>query len=87
MRYLVPTAGSAAEAWDFDPQPDPYDDTAVLDLSYLNEEVAGENGFIALGEDGESFVDGAGKPIRFGQLAVVPIVRDETENRAAPGAY
>ena len=61
----APAVVSAADAWNFDPKSDPYDDTALLDLSYLNEEVAGQNGFIAVSEDGESFVDGAGKPIRF----------------------
>jgi hypothetical protein len=37
----------------------------VLDLHYLNEEVAGEHGFIRLAPDGEIFVRGDGQPIRF----------------------
>jgi hypothetical protein len=37
----------------------------LLDLSYLNEDVAGENGFVQLSADGNSFVDGAGNPLRF----------------------
>lgn len=38
---------------------------ALLDLRYLNEKVAGENGFVKLSVDGNSFVSGNGKPIRF----------------------
>jgi len=34
---------------------DEFTDDAVLDLSYLNEDVAGQNGFIQLTEDGEGF--------------------------------
>jgi len=51
--------------WAFEPSPDPLKPGALLDLSYLNEKPAGKNGFIKLSDDGESFVDGAGNPIRF----------------------
>jgi len=47
------------------PQPDKFDSPAVLDLSYLNEKVAGEHGFIRLSKDGNSFVRGDGEPVRF----------------------
>jgi hypothetical protein len=40
-------------------------DRALLDLRYLNEKVAGENGFIQLSEDGNSFVNENGEPVRF----------------------
>ena len=44
--------------WDeFKPSP--------IDLRDLNEETAGEHGFIKLSEDGNSFVRGDGEPIRF----------------------
>ncbi len=40
-------------------------DSGVLNLRYLNERFAGENGFIELSVDGNSFVNGKGKEIRF----------------------
>jgi hypothetical protein len=44
---------------------DRFSSNAMLDLRYLNENTAGENGFIQRAADGRSFVDGQGKPIRF----------------------
>lgn len=44
---------------------DNFSDDALLDLSYLNEEEAGENGFITLSDDGESFVNGNRDEVRF----------------------
>lgn len=41
----------------------------VLSLRHLNEAVAGENGFIKVSEDGESFVKGDGSSIRFWSVA------------------
>lgn len=38
---------------------------SLLDLRYLNERFAGQNGFIRLSTDGNSFVNGKGKEIRF----------------------
>ncbi|NJO01077.1 MAG: hypothetical protein HC880_04695, partial [Bacteroidia bacterium] len=37
----------------------------LLDLSHLNEDMAGEGGFIQLSEDGEGFVNGQGEEVRF----------------------
>jgi hypothetical protein len=53
------------QAWDFVPEPDKLDPSAVLDLRYLNEKVAGEHGFVKLAPDGNSFLRGDGRPIRF----------------------
>ena len=53
------------QAWDFVPDPDEFNPAALLDLRHLNEKVAGEHGFIRLSEDGNSFVRGDGRPIRF----------------------
>lgn len=53
------------QAWDFQPDPDEFNPAALLDLRHLNEKVAGEHGFIRLSEDGNSFVRGDGRPIRF----------------------
>ncbi len=56
----------AHAGWAFTPAPDPLDANALLDLRHLNERVAGENGFIGLSRDGNSFVTlNNGKPIRF----------------------
>lgn len=52
-------------AWDFLPDRDEFDPAALLDLRGLNENVAGDHGFIRLSEDGNSFVRGDGRPIRF----------------------
>jgi hypothetical protein len=54
-----------SNSWAFTPPEDGFTDDAVLDLRYLNEEVAGQSGFVALSEDGNSFVRGDGEPIRF----------------------
>ncbi len=51
--------------WDFAPDPDPLSETALFDLRYLNEEVAGQSGFVRLSEDGQSFLRGDGQPLRF----------------------
>ncbi|MGV8877528.1 MAG: hypothetical protein ACOH2A_00725 [Sphingobacteriaceae bacterium] len=45
--------------------PDKSLDGGLLNLRYLNEQFAGENGFIRLSEDGNSFVNGKNKEIRF----------------------
>ena len=54
-----------ADGWDFNYPGDEFNSDALLNLRFLNEQTAGETGFIALSEDGNSFVDGTGKPIRF----------------------
>lgn len=51
--------------WRFEPQPDTYDQSALLDLRSLNEREAGERGFIRRSDDGRDFVKGDGTPIRF----------------------
>ncbi len=62
------SAASDVEAppgcWVFNPGRDPFKDDALLDLSYLNEDTAGEHGFIRVNEHGD-FVRGDGEPIRF----------------------
>ena len=55
----------AQSQWTFDPSADEFKEDAWLDLSYLNEEEAGQSGFIGLSNDGNSFVDGNGDPVRF----------------------
>lgn len=53
------------QMWAFTPGPDPLAEDALLDLRYLNENVAGDHGFIKRSPDGMSFVRGDGEPIRF----------------------
>ena len=54
-----------SEGWDFLYPTDRFTEDALLDLRYLNEDIAGENGFIRQSPDGEGFVNGRGAPIRF----------------------
>ena len=68
LLMMVTHAGLRAqdpqEGWNFVYPGDDFTDDALLDLRYLNEEYAGENGFLQLSEDGNSFVDGEGNPMR-----------------------
>ncbi len=59
-RAQLPSAG-----WSFSYPGDKFTENALLDLRYLNEKVAGENGFIRLSDDGDSFETENGNPIRF----------------------
>lgn len=65
---------------------DNYNSDAVLDLRYLNENFAGQHGFIQLSEDRESFVREDGQPVRFWSVNGADIVRnlsdDEYKNYA-----
>jgi hypothetical protein len=54
-----------ADGWSFSYAGDKFTDAALLDLRYLNEKTAGENGFIQLSADGNSFQTENGKPMRF----------------------
>ncbi len=65
--------------WDFTYPGDRFTEDALLDLSYLNEETAGENGFIRLSENGESFVNEQGE-IRFWAVNGGTLVRDHDPN-------
>lgn len=56
---------AAEGVWDFVPGEDSFSDKALLDLRGMNEKQSGETGFVRLSEDGNSFVRGDGKPIRF----------------------
>lgn len=65
------TVASAAEpelteanSWAFKPPEDPFTDAALLDLRHLNEEIAGQNGWVEATEEG-GFRRGDGRPIRF----------------------
>ena len=49
--------------WSFEPAPETFSRDALLDLRSLNEDVAGQSGFIRA--DGDSFALGNGQPVRF----------------------
>lgn len=50
--------------WEFNPKPDTFSTSAMLDLRSLNEKEAGEHGYIGVDKNGD-FVRGDGEPIRF----------------------
>ena len=62
---MVSSPAMAQDRWAFEPGRDELSPDALLDLRYLNEDVAGEHGFIKLSDDGDSFVRGDAEPIRF----------------------
>lgn len=64
------------DGWDFSYPGENNSKEALLDLSYLNEGVAGENGFITRSEDGEYFVNEAGDNIRFWSVNGGSLARD-----------
>jgi hypothetical protein len=51
--------------WLFKPARDRFGPDSLIDLRSLNEQTAGEHGFIGLAQDRMSFVRGDGQPIRF----------------------
>ncbi len=58
-------AQEPSSAWNFEPPDEGTTGPRLLDLRFLNEAQSGEQGFIRLSEDGNSFVRGDGEPIRF----------------------
>ncbi|MCK4376169.1 MAG: hypothetical protein KAX19_12595, partial [Candidatus Brocadiae bacterium] len=73
-----------ADSWAFSPPADPFTDDALLDLRYLNEDIAGETGLVRVSEDGMSFVKGDGTPIRF--WSVCGFGQDWTDEQRAEHA-
>ncbi|WP_020533492.1 T9SS type A sorting domain-containing protein [Flexithrix dorotheae] len=69
--------------WPFEYTGDEFTDEALLDLRYLNESVAGENGFIQLSADGKSFVTENGKPIRFWAIGGGVLAKDFSDQELA----
>lgn len=72
-------AQNPQNGWSFLYQGDSFSDDALLDLSYLNEAVAGENGFIRLSEDGSHFVNDQGE-IRFWAINGGELLRNHDPN-------
>ena len=55
----------AQDLWTLEYPQDSFSDEAMLDLRFLNEAEAGENGFIQLSSDGSGFINGSGEEVRF----------------------
>ncbi|HEY0867047.1 MAG TPA: hypothetical protein VGE01_06710 [Fimbriimonas sp.] len=55
---------SQADTWAFEPGPDTFSSSALLDLRSLNEKAAGESGFVKVDANGD-FLLGNGRPVRF----------------------
>src|SRR4051794_32725257 len=55
---------SGPGTWEFTHPKDPFEARALLDLRFLNENEAGEPGFLKAAPDGRGFARGDGKPIR-----------------------
>jgi len=63
------THGVGEEArWPFQPPRDAFSPDALLDLRFLNEKIAGADGFVRRSPDGNDFVLGNGVPARFWAL-------------------
>ena len=76
------------EIWDIAYPDDNFSDDALLDLRYLNEDQAGDNGFIQQSLDGEGFALGNGEEVRFwavggGGLASRDTFRPLNDNQMA----
>src|SRR3974390_1585028 len=60
-----PPSAPGNEVWfAFAPKPDPFTDTSVIDLRFLNEKFAGEHGFIAV-KAGQFIHSDNSEPLRF----------------------
>ncbi len=62
--FTITHSQDPQNGWSFEYNVDNFTDDALLDLRYLNEETAGDNGFIQLSADGSHFVNDQGN-IRF----------------------
>lgn len=60
--------GLEGPTWSFEPERDTFEPTALFDLRSLNEEIAGQSGFVRQSDDGNDFVLGDGTPARFWAL-------------------
>ncbi len=68
---LTSAAVAGDDIWAF-PGPTDSDGERVLDLRCLNEEVAGQSGFVHRSEDGNELLLGDGEPVRFWAVSMPP---------------
>jgi hypothetical protein len=69
--------------WNVEYKEDNFSNNSLIDLRYLNETVAGENGFIKLSPDGKSFLTGNGQPIRFWATNGADAAREMSDEQLA----
>lgn len=75
---LLSSILSGQATYVFSPDDDDYTEDAIFDLRRLNEDVAGENGWVRL--EGDQLIRGDGQPIRFwGLTSGVPATYEATE--------
>jgi hypothetical protein len=65
LRAQLLSAPWGPGTWEFKPGVDPFGAGSLIDLKGLNENVAGEKGFVRLSSDGNDFVLGDGRPVKF----------------------
>jgi hypothetical protein len=63
--FLTESEAASDAAWAFNPPRDEFAPDALLDLRWLNEAVAGQDGFVRRSVDGSDFVLGSGRRARF----------------------
>lgn len=64
LSFLTLPLAWGQESWPFQPTRDSFDEAALFDLRELNEEVAGQSGWVRANADGD-FELGSGEPVRF----------------------
>lgn len=77
--FISAMTAAGAATWPFNPPKDEFSPDALLDLRSLNENVAGESGFVRRSDDGGDFVLGNGKPARFWAINTT-VQNTEVEN-------
>jgi hypothetical protein len=80
---VIPAYAQTNDGWWRMEFPDDNFAEAALDLRFLNEEIAGQNGFIKLSADGKSFVTENGKPVRFWAINGASISKELTDAQLA----
>jgi hypothetical protein len=80
---VIPAYAQTNDGWWRMEFPDDNFAEAALDLRFLNEEIAGQNGFIKLSADGKSFVTENGKPVRFWAINGASISEELTDAQLA----
>jgi len=83
FRLVLASAQTIDRKWDMAFPDDNFTADAALDLRFLNEQTAGQNGFIKLSADGKSFVTQTGKPVRFWAMNGASLSKDQTDAQLA----
>lgn len=79
--YVSISIAAHAQTFEMKFPPDAYSNDAWLDLRYLNENKAGDNGFIKLSPDGKNLVNGQGLSQRFWAVNGAGSAKDLTDDQ------